>query len=161
MIQDAKNLLKNDSVMLSICQEYDLQIDDIDLIPVKFDDISVSAETNQGVVTLNYSLIKNNSIIESIHYLIHEFQHYYDQMHFPTKNADDGLYLNNKDEQKAFKNQILFINEHQGPEKAEEYTDQVLDHHDATGKDRIKKKKILLDKIDAQLDLFLHKISEI
>ena len=144
LIQRAKDYLKKDPTLQEMCDKYNFDIDDIDLIPVKFGDIDVSATTNQGVITLNWRLLEDGDFFNDLHYLVHEFQHYLGQSNAPTQSADDGDYLANPDEQKGFQAQIKYIADHDGENEAKKYTEQVLDHHDETGKERTKKEKILM-----------------
>lgn len=134
--------------MQEICAKYDFDIDDLDLIPVKFGDIDVSAKTDKGVITLNFNLLSKENISQIPGYLCHEVTHNIQQSHRPTQSADDGDYLSNPSEQEAFQYQIRFIDDQFGEQKAEDYTDQVLDHHEETGKERAQKKDILMNKVD-------------
>lgn len=148
LIQRAKDFLKRNEVMQEICHKYDFDINDIDLIPVKFDDIDVSARTDKGVVTLNWRLLEDGDFFKDIGYLVHEFGHYIQQSNQPTQSADDGDYLSNPSEQESFQYQIKFIDGQFGDEEADNYTEQVLDHHDESGKEREKKKDILTKLVD-------------
>ncbi len=148
LIQRSKNFLKTNKVMQEICDKYDFDIEDLDLIPVKFDDIDVSAKTDKGVVTLNLQLLEDGNFFKNIGYLVHEFGHHIQQSNEPTQSADDGDYLMNPSEQEAFQYQIKFIDDQFGEDEAEDYTEQVLDHHEETGKERTKKQDILMNKVD-------------
>ena len=159
LIQQAKNYLKKDPTMLEMCQEHNVDINDIDLIPVKFDHIDVSAITEHGIVILNYKLLENDEFMNNIHYLVHEFKHYWDQSEKPTRSANDGPYLANKDELNAFQPQIKFISDHEGKEKAEQYVEQVLDHHDEHGKERAETKDVLMEKVERLFTSSLNKLS--
>lgn len=147
LIQRAKNALKRDPTMQEVCDKYKFDINDLDLIPVRFGDIDVSAKTDRGVITLNWHLLDDGDFINDYHYLLHEITHYVQQSSEPTQSADDGPYLDNKSEQEAFQNQIRYIDDHNGPQSAQKYTEQVLDHHDETGKERDTKEKILMQKV--------------
>jgi len=148
LIQRSKNFLKKNKVMQDVCKKYHFDIEDLDLIPVKFDDIDVSAKTDKGVVTLNLQLLENGDFFNNIGYLIHEFTHHIQQSDKPTQSADDGDYLSNPSEQEAFQEQIRFIDDEFGADEAEEYVEQVLDHHEETGKERTKKQNILMNKVE-------------
>ena len=53
LIDRAKKYLKQNSVMKDVCKEYGADINDIDLIPIRFGDLDVSARTEKGIITLN------------------------------------------------------------------------------------------------------------
>lgn len=160
-IQEAKDLLKRDPVMREMCNKYKFDIEDIDLIPIKFDDIDVSARTDKGIITMNWQLLEKDNIIDNLNsYLIHEINHFVRQSITPTQSADDGSYLDNKDEQEAFSYQIDFIDHNFGRQEAEDYVDQVLDHHNIKGKEREEKKDILMEKVQSYVDLFLIKLAD-
>ncbi len=147
LIQRGKNFLKKNHIMQEVCDKYDFDIEDIDLVPVKFDDIDVSARTDRGVITLNWKLLTDGDFFKDYAYLLHEIIHFIQQSNEPTQSADDGDYLSNPHEQEAFQEQIRFIDDQFGKDEAEEYTEQVLDHHDEQGKERKEKFNILMKKV--------------
>lgn len=136
MITKAKNHLKTDDVWKKICKEYDEEVDIIDLIPTKFGDLDVSATTEKGVVTLNYKLLCDGDFYKDYSYMIHEYTHWFQQCYgdHPTQSSDDGNYLENKYEQDAFTKQVSYIDDNFGKEEAEDYVDNLLEHHDVTKK---------------------------
>lgn len=149
IIQRGKDFLKKNKVMQEICDKYDFDIEDLDLIPVKFDDIDVSAKTDKGVVTLNYRLLEDGDFFKDFGYLVHEFGHHIQQSNKPTQSADDGDYLLNPAEQEAFQYQVKFIDDQFGKDEAEDYVDQVLDHHDVDNKkERNHKENILMKLVE-------------
>lgn len=133
--------------MREACAKYDFDINDLDLIPVRFGDIDVSATTEKGVVILNADLLKECDIKEIAGYCLHEFCHYLQQSSEPTQSANDGDYLANPFEQEGFQFQIKFIADNKGEEDADEYVEQVLDHHDKEGDERDELKKDLENKL--------------
>ena len=152
MLNKAKKFLKTNEVMINICKEYGQNVDIIDLFPTTFGDIDVSATTTKGIVTLNYKLLMDGSFDRmDFSYLIHEYQHLLDQCFGKkaTKSSDDGEYLRNKFEQKAFQVQVEYIDDQFGKEHAEDYVDNLLDHHEIEKKkDRNELEEVLLEKID-------------
>lgn len=149
IIQRGKDFLKKNKVMQEICDKYDFDIEDLDLIPVKFDDIDVSAKTDKGVVTLNFRLLEDGDFFKDFGYLVHEFGHHIQQSYEPTKSADDGDYLLNPAEQEAFQYQIKYMDDQFGKEEAENYVEQVLDHHDVNNKkERNHKENILMKLVE-------------
>lgn len=150
IIDKAKKYLKKNDTFKEMCKEFDLPVDIIDVIPVKFGDLDVSARTAKGIITLNYKLLTTGNFEDNYHYLLHESQHILDQCFgdTSTKGANEGDYLKNPDEQSAFKKQIKFIDEEHGEEEAENYVEHLLDHHDKDGKDRNNLKETLMEEVD-------------
>jgi hypothetical protein len=151
-INKARKHIKKDENWIKICQEYDEAPDIIDLIPMRFGTIDVSATTNHGVITLNYKLLCDGDFEGDYSYIIHEGTHYLQQTcgDKPTKSADEGDYLHNPYEQEGFQNQIEYIAHHEGDQEAESYVDDLLDHHDKNGKEKTKLKEVLLEKVEAK-----------
>lgn len=149
MINKAKKYIKKTEQWENLCKKYNEDIDIIDLIPTKFGKLDVSASTNHGVVTLNYSLLCDGDFFKDYSYLIHEYTHYFQQTagKKATTNSDDGDYLHNKYEQEGFQNQVEYIADQFGEGEAENYVDDLLDHHDKNGKEKKKLETVLLDKV--------------
>lgn len=150
LINKAKNFLKNDEVWKKICKEHDEEPEIIDLIPTRFGNLDVSAKTDHGIVILNYKLLCDGDFTKDYSYLIHEYSHWFQQCYGtkPTKSSDDGAYLDNPFEQEGFQNQIEYISKQEGPEEAEDYVENLLDHHEVdSDKERDKKKEVLMSKI--------------
>jgi hypothetical protein len=150
LINRAKKFLKKNQVVIDMFKDHNVDINDIDFIPIKFGDIDVSATTNHGVITLNYKLLCDGDFFKDYGYLTHEFQHILDQCYGekPTMGADDGDYLSNPNEQAAFQKQIEYIDHMFGENKAEEYTNHLLDHHDKDGDEREDLKEKLMKEIE-------------
>ena len=150
IIEKAKDFLKKDETMKKIFEEYDEDVNIIDLIPTRFDDLDVSAKTNHGVVILNYKLLLDGNFFKNYSYLIHEYTHWAQQClgEKPTKSSDDGNYLENPYEQEGFKNQVEYISNHFGDEEAEDYVDNLLNYHDVkTKKQKDKLEAIFLEDV--------------
>lgn len=146
LIEKAKNELKKSQTYKDLCDKYHVNYDIIDLVPVAFEDLDVSAKTNQGCIYLNYKLLDNFD--NNIHYFSHEMAHFFQQCMgdgtYGTNNADD--YLDNPFEIDSFKTQSEYIAETDGKEHAENYIEKVLDHHDIDDSKRENKKEELLGK---------------
>lgn len=149
IINKAKKHLKNDEVMQRIFKEYDVDINEIDLIPTYFKDLDVSAKTDHGVVYLNYQLLCDGDFIKDYSYLIHEYSHWLQQTAGtkPTQSSDDDSYLDNPFEQEGFQNQIEYIAKRDGFDAAENYVDSLLEHHEIHHKEKNDKKETLMAKI--------------
>lgn len=153
IIQKAKNSLKKNKVFKKMCKEFDLDVNVIDLVPVKFGDLDVSAQTKHGIITLNYKLLCDDNFSKNYMYLLHEAQHNFDQCFGdkPTMGAADGPYLDNPFEQEAFKRQIQYLDDQYGEDQAEDYVDHLLNHHDIKNTDeRDDKKDILMEKVNEE-----------
>lgn len=150
LINRAKKFLKKDEVMKKVFKDFDVDISFIDLIPMRFGDLDVSATTSHGIITLNYKLLADGDFFKDYGYLIHEISHYLQQCFrkTPTQGAEEGEYLDNPDEQEGFQNQIEYISKEFGDEEAEEYVEGLLDHHDIDSrKERKEKKDVLMSKV--------------
>jgi len=148
LINRLKEELKKDDVMKEICEKFDVDISEIDMIPVKVAPLDVSAKTDAGVITLNSSLFKKEKLDKILSLLLHETVHYFQQCDKPTKSANEGDYLSNPSELEAFQHQVEFLDDNSGKNKAEQYVDQVLDHHDKKGKERKDKKNKLMKLVE-------------
>ena len=148
IINKAKENIKESDTYREICDDFDLDYDAIDLVPVKFADIYVSGKTDAGIITLNLSILNKKDMAEVEHLLVHEFYHVVSQCEAPTRSADDGDYLSNPDEFSAFQHQVKYLDEEEDPEAAEDYVEQVLDHHEEKGKERKDKKENLMLLVD-------------
>lgn len=151
-----RDKLKQSPTVIAKFKEYDVPIDELDFIPMHFvDNLGVSARTQHGVISFNSEL--RNKVDDLPHYGSHEINHYLQQTtgDQPTQGSADDSYLDNPYEIEGFQTQTKFIEENDGVEKAEQYVDKVLDHHDMDGRERAnKKKELLAHKKPRQLSLF-------
>lgn len=129
IIDAAKVKIKNHPTTIEVFKEYGVDLDEIDLIPVTFKELEVSARSDHGIIYLNKNLLNDPEQID--HYLEHEITHILQQTtgDKPTQGADDGNYLDNEYEIEGFQNQTEYIADTRGEEAAEAYINQVLDHH--------------------------------
>lgn len=149
LINRAKEALKSDETMKEVCSKYNINIDFIDDIPIRFADLDVSAKTDHGVVLLNYKLLCDGDFLKDKHYILHETIHVLQQTlkDKPTQSANDGDYLHNPFEQEGFQYQVKYLDDQYGPQESDRYVKQVLDHHDKGGKER----KELEEKLKAKI----------
>lgn len=129
IIDAAKQKIKKNDTTIKLFEEYGVDIDELDLFPVAFKELEVSARTDHGIIYLNKNLLNDPKQID--HYLEHEVTHVLQQStgDKPTQGADDGNYLDNEYEIEGFQNQTEYIADTRGEESAEAYVEQVLDHH--------------------------------
>lgn len=147
MLNKALSKIKGDETVLDMFKEYGVDIEEIDLVPIAFAEMDVSARTDHGIIYLNYRLINDGKFSDDVHYLVHELTHFLQQTTGtePTEGSTEDTYLDNKDEQEGFQNQTEFISREDGEDAAEDYVEQVLDHHEVTdNKERKKRKDSLL-----------------
>lgn len=151
MIRKMRNYLKKDSVVQEMFKEYGVDIEEIDLIPMRFGNLDVSAKTDHGVIIYNYKLLTDGDFFKDFSYGVHEITHWLQQTTGtkPTQSADDGSYLDNPYEQEGFQNQVEYIAKQFGEEEAENYVDDLLKHHDVeTHKEFKEKKETLMSKVE-------------
>lgn len=138
-----KNIKNHPVVKKFWCDDYGLDLDEIDLVPMCFADLDVSARTDHGIIYFNRTLLDE----DIDHYMTHELVHAAQQTTGtrPTKGADEGDYLDNKEEIEGFQNQTEYLADTRSEEEAEEYIEQVLDHHDVhdDGERERRKEKLL------------------
>jgi len=149
LINKGRAFLKENEVWQKVCAEHDEDPDIIDFIPIAFGNLDVSAKTTKGIIILNYKLLGDADFKKDYSYIVHEATHWLDQCFGSkaTKSSDEGDYLANKFEQKAFSRQIQYIAHQEGEKEAEEYTDDLLEHHEKSGKEADKLKDVLMDKV--------------
>jgi hypothetical protein len=151
LLEKLKKRIFSSDVVKDMLEEYGIDKDELDLIPICFAELPVSARTDHGVIYLNIDLFSNGQedLKENDHYLPHEMTHYMQQTtgNKATPGSTDENYLDNPTEQEGFQNQTKYISDTKGDEEAEEYADQVLDYHtkdDADDKKREKRREKLL-----------------
>lgn len=150
LINRMRAYLKKDPTMNKVFDEYDVDISEIDLVPMAFKEIDTSATTDHGIIYFSYKLLCDGDFFKDFAYGVHECTHWIQQCSGdkPTKGANDGEYLDNEYEIEGFQNQIEWLAETFGKEEAEKYTDQMLGHHELKGKDKEEKFEELTEKIE-------------
>ena len=153
VINAIKQKLKQNDVIKDSFEKNGLSVDEIDDVPVCFAEIEVSARTDHGIIYLNWDLWDEQDEID--HYLAHEFKHFGQQTtgDGPTKGSTDDNYLDNEFEQEGFQTQTEYISDTRGDEEAEEYIEQVLEHHAVPSEERKTRKKELLQLAFALADV--------
>lgn len=146
ILKKLKDKIKKNDIVIKMFKDYNVDISELDFIPLAFADLDVSAKTDHGIIYLNTKLLTDSNIMEEDHYLPHEITHWLQQTTGtkPTKGSDDGDYLENEFEQEAFQNQTKYISDVYDENEAEEYINQVLEHHDVDDDEKAQKRKKLL-----------------
>jgi len=150
MIKKLREFLKQDDTTKEMFKEYGVSIEEIDFIPMKFGNLDVSAKTDHGVIVFNYKLLCDGDFFKDFSYGVHEITHWLQQTTGtkPTQSSDEGSYLDNPFEQEGFQNQVQYIADNFGDQEAEEYVDQLLDHHEIDDKkEKEDKKETLMAKV--------------
>lgn len=146
-----KKFLKTNNVVKKMFEDYNISIEEMDIIPMRFDDLEVSARTDHGIITFNYKLLADGDFLKDYMYAVHEIEHWLQQTtgDGPTQGAEDGDYLENPYEQEGFQRQIEYLDQMYGKNEADKYVEHLLDHHDVKDdEEREEKKDKLMDKID-------------
>lgn len=152
VLEELKKRVFDSDVVKDMLEEYDLDRDEINLWPICFAKLPVSARTDHGVIYLNVDLFAGDDIEEELeandHYLPHEMTHVCQQTtgSRATPGSTDDNYLDNPTEQEGFRNQTKYISDTKGDDDAEEYVDQVLDYHSNDNADD-KKRESRRDKL--------------
>lgn len=146
VIDRLRQSLKNNKVVQEKFEEYQVPLSELDLVPIKFADLDVSARTEHGIIYLNWQLLLDGQLSKLDHYLVHELTHYLQQTtgDQPTKGSADDDYLDNEFEQEGFQAQTEYLSDTRDDETAERYIKKVLDHHAVPAQERPEKEKDLL-----------------
>ncbi len=137
--------IKKSDTVKDMCKEHGVELDYIDLVPMAFADLDVSARTDKGCIYFNYKLI-DDFLQDHLHYCVHELKHNFQQCYGdgPTEGSSDDDYLDNEFEQEGFQAQTEYIDEKSGPKAADNYIEKVMDHHEVPKEDRKDRKDQLL-----------------
>jgi len=143
MIKKMREYLKQNEVVRKMFKDYDVDISEIDFIPMMFGNLDVSAKTDHGVIIFNYRLLCDGDFFKDFSYGVHEMTHWLQQTTGTkaTRSSDDGSYLDNPYEQEGFQNQVEYIADQFGEDEAEQYVDDLLEHHEVEDKKEVKDKK--------------------
>lgn len=136
IIDKGRDFVKNHKTIKDKFKEYNVDLSEIDTVPIIFKDIDVSAKTEQGIIYLNYELLCDGNFEKDYSYLAHELVHYLQQTATEGGTDPHEDYLKNPDEQEGFNIQIKFIEKEYGKNEANKYIEHLLDHHEVDGKDR-------------------------
>lgn len=144
ILDQVKKRIKSSDTVKELFKKEGFSLDLIDLVPMCFADLEVSARTQHGIIYFNNKLRKTPKDID--HYMVHELTHILQQCFAdrPTSGSNNSDYLDNPYEQEGFRNQTKFISETKGEEKAEKYIDRVLDYHKVPKTEKEDKKDALL-----------------
>ena len=146
LLSEVRATLINDKIAKDICKENNIEKDFLLGVPISFDKLDVSAKTIDGSIFLNEKLAKKDFDI-LMRYVIHELVHAIQHSDEKNKNKEDKAedYLDRQSEIDAFVEQIKFDKKNRGKDAAEEYVEELLDHHNIKGDRREKKREELLE----------------
>jgi len=164
-----KRRVFDSDVVKDMCKEYDIGEEELYLVPICFAKIPVSARTDHGVIYVNVDLfidedsnLIDGSIENNDHYLPHELTHFAQQTtgNKATPGSTDDNYLDNPTEQEGFRNQTKYISDTKSDDEAEEYVEQVLDHHTHDHADdrkrETRRKKLLELAAEFKVDIIIY-----
>src|SRR5271157_5534281 len=117
VIEKLKKKVFKNKVIKDLLKKYDIDEEELPLIPVCFAKIPVSARTDHGVIYINIDLIDDKDFLDKEdHYLAHEVTHFFQQTtgSKPTPSAEPEKYLDSPVEQEGFRNQSKYISNTQG-----------------------------------------------
>jgi hypothetical protein len=160
ILEKLKKRVFKHKVLKDLIKKYELDPEELHLVPLCFAKIPVSARTDHGVIYINVDLLKDGDFLnEDDHYLAHEFTHFCQQTtgSKPTPSAAPDEYLDSPVEQEGFRNQTKYMADTKGEDDAEEYIEEVLDHHRKNDTDD-KKREDRKDKLLAIARMFGVKI---
>lgn len=139
LIASLRNRLKKTKVARRLCGKYGEDPDFIDRVPIRFEPLDVSAKTVDGEILLNERLLDGEAR-DCLRYLVHELVHCLQQKHGKVDDSPkDGDYLDDPNEQEAFRAQYDYMETVYDPEYNQEYLENLMDHHDVRGKERLRK----------------------
>lgn len=150
MIKKLREFLKKDEVVQKMFKEYEVDIEELEYIPMRFGTLDVSAKTDHGVIIYSWKLLTDGDFFKDFSYGVHEMTHWLQQTTGtkPTQSSDEGSYLDNPFEQEGFQNQVEYIAKQDGEKEAEKYVDDLLEHHDIDSKKEFEdKKETLMSKV--------------
>lgn len=147
LLDAIKVLLKDHPVVRKMFNEFGVDREEIENMPLEFAQLDVSAKTKNGRVYLNEKLIEDGDFKEDIHYVVHELRHWLQQTSEDSakyRPEGDEEYLELQAEIEAFRDQIAFMKSFYGEKEARTYLESLLDFHEFEGEDRKAKYKELM-----------------
>lgn len=139
LIAKLKEALKKEPAFMEKCKEYNRSPNFIDDVKITFEPLDVSAKTINGRIILNETLFDKGDWHDQMRYMTHESCHVLQQEGgYVDGPVDRDNYLDDPNEQEAFKVQLEYMDEHT-PEEVQTYLENLLDHHDIRGEERREK----------------------
>ena len=143
-----RTALMNDSTAKEICIDNEIEPKFLEIVPIRYEKLEVTAKTVNGSIILNPKLMKKSFKIIMryvIHELVHAIQHVKD--YGEKQNDKKKDYLNRADEIEAFQYQVKYDKKHRGKEKTEKYVNGLLDFHDLSADKKEEKKEEIMRKV--------------
>ncbi len=149
-VEKLVNMIKKEDVYLKKCKEYDKDPDFIDNVEIEFDDgLDVSGKTVNGHIFLNGALFDDGDVEDQLRYVLHELVHVMQQRSgMVSGKAKNKSYLDDENEQEAFKAQLQYMDDNYTEEEVQDYLEGLLDHHNIEGKERREKIRILTEDME-------------
>jgi len=147
LVDAITTLLKDNKTVKLMFENFKVDINELDNMPIDFAPLEVSAKTRNGKVYLNDKLLEDDDFKDDIHYIVHEAVHWLQQTYGDARNykkGPDDEYLDLPSEIEAFRYQVQFMKDFQSPERAEQYVDDLIDFHDLEDDERHSKKEELM-----------------
>ena len=143
MIEDMRARIKTDPAVIAKFKKYDVPIDELDNVHIEFTELDVSAKTKDKKIYLNRKMLEPESDVDDpTHYVVHEIVHFLQQLVGDTSGHNEtDDYLHKETEQAAFSVQYDFKKRNEGKEEADTYVEDLLSHHDKSGKERSELRK--------------------
>lgn len=144
VIEKIKKEFQSSDTYKDLCKKHKLDSDHIELVPICFKPLDVSARTENGIIYLNEKLLNNLDSVGG--YLCHEYTHTLQQTlgEEATEGSTDDTYLDNAHEIAGFAQQTKYISETKGDDEALDYIEKVMDHHKVPESERQKRRRQLL-----------------
>jgi hypothetical protein len=145
LIEAVKALLKEHKIVKQMFDDFGVDIDSIDNIPIEFSKLRASAKTKDGHIFLNEKLLEDGDFSDDVGYIVHELCHCLQQQsgHAKYDKDPESDYLDLPAEVEAFRHQIKFMNDFYGSEEAKNYLNELLDFHEFDGSRREAKEQEL------------------
>ena len=131
VLEEIREIAKSDENIIAKFKEYGLPLSDIDKVDISFVELDTSARTKDRKIMLNELMLEPGYGIDPAEYLVHELVHYLQQStgYDLASEANDD-YLDKESELEAFDVQIDYKRESEGDDAAEEYVEDLVEHHE-------------------------------
>lgn len=147
IIDDIKDFLRENPVVISMFGKFKIPIDQIDEVHIEFADLPVSAKTKNLHIYINTAFLADKEFSDDLHYIVHELCHYLQQYTGEYTKYDylENLnYLQLPTELEAFIYQAQFMKDFYDEDFRNDYIEDLLDFHDYEGEERDRMRRLIL-----------------